>query len=405
MRFLSIRSWTPRAAHAGRTARCARTVFLPVAAELEGRTLLSTLTVVNDKDSGPGSLPQEVALASSGNTIVFSPSLAGQTIRLTAPLTFNGSLTLDGSRAGGLSIIDSSGVALDDTGGNVVIDDMSISGSIHVSGGNVEVHDSTLSGGHAFQGGGIYVVNGNLEINHSTITGNTAVQGGGIYAAGGNVEINHSNISNNRAIGANGGVGGTGGDAMGGGLFFAGFNMEINHTDFSSNMAIGGRGGNGAVSPSSTVAGQRGGDGGNGLGGGMFIASAHVINLDHDEFGNNVAQGGAGGVGGPGPRARRALPGTTDRTAPMEDRPVVSEARAQTGPEAEPGASAAAAATAVMAKGAASTSFPARSTLTRTPSIQTWLRVARVGPAASAESAGQEEPAAMAATAATTPPA
>ena len=90
MRFLSIRSWTPRAAHAGRMARRARTVFLPVAAELEGRTLLSTLTVVNDKDSGPGSLPQEVALASSGNTIVFSPSLAGQTIRLTTPSLLTG---------------------------------------------------------------------------------------------------------------------------------------------------------------------------------------------------------------------------------------------------------------------------------------------------------------------------
>ena len=221
-----------------------------MASELEGRTLLSTLTVVNDQDSGPGSLPQEVALANSGDTIAFSPSLAGQTIHLTTPLSFNGSVTFDGSRAGGLNIVDSSGVAFDDVGGNVVIKDMSIVGSIHVVGGNVEVHDSTISGGHAVQGGGIYVVNGNLEINHSTITGNTAVQGGGIYAAGGNVEINHSIISNNTAIGAAGGTGGTGGDAMGGGLFFAGFNMEINHTAFSSNMAIGGRGGNGAASTS-----------------------------------------------------------------------------------------------------------------------------------------------------------
>ncbi len=262
--------------------------------------LLSTLTVVNDRDSGPGSLPQEVALAGSGDTIAFAPGLAGHTIHLTSPLNFNGNLTLRGSRTGGLTIVDGSGVAMNDTGGNLVIKDMSIVGAIHVVDGNVEVHDSTISGGHASQGGGIYVLNGNLEINHSTIIGNTAIQGGGIYAAGGNVEINHSFLANNTAIGTAGGTGAAGGDAMGGGMYFAGSNMEINHTDFSGNLSLGGRGGNGAARTFTAVAGQNGGNGGNGLGGGIFITLAGIINLDHDSFSQNMAQGGAGGTGGAG---------------------------------------------------------------------------------------------------------
>ena len=83
-------------------ARRARAVFLPQACELEGRTLLSTLTVVNDQNSGPGSLPEEVALASSGDTIAFAPGLAGHAIHLASPLNFNGSLSLDGRKGQGL---------------------------------------------------------------------------------------------------------------------------------------------------------------------------------------------------------------------------------------------------------------------------------------------------------------
>ena len=68
---------------AGGMARRGMPVFVPATSgELEGRTLLSTLTVVNGHESGAGSLPQEVALAKSGDTIAFSPSLAGHTTDL-----------------------------------------------------------------------------------------------------------------------------------------------------------------------------------------------------------------------------------------------------------------------------------------------------------------------------------
>ena len=50
---------------------------------LEARLVLSTLTVTSAADSGLGSLHAAIAAAGSGDTIVFAPSLDGQTIRLT----------------------------------------------------------------------------------------------------------------------------------------------------------------------------------------------------------------------------------------------------------------------------------------------------------------------------------
>jgi len=50
----------------------------------ERRDLLSTLTVMNNLDSGTGSLRAEIAAAPAADTIVFAPSLSGQTIRPTS---------------------------------------------------------------------------------------------------------------------------------------------------------------------------------------------------------------------------------------------------------------------------------------------------------------------------------
>src|SRR5262249_59014777 len=62
--------------------------FLPRLEGLEGRTLPSTITVLNALDSGSGSLREALAIAASGDTIDFDPGLAGQTITLTSrPLT------------------------------------------------------------------------------------------------------------------------------------------------------------------------------------------------------------------------------------------------------------------------------------------------------------------------------
>src|SRR5215471_21562118 len=79
--------------------------FLPQLEVLEDRTVLSTLTVLNTLDSGAGSLRDVIAHAKDGDTIVFAPGLAGQTITLTSDqLTIRNSLSIEGPGAGLLAV-------------------------------------------------------------------------------------------------------------------------------------------------------------------------------------------------------------------------------------------------------------------------------------------------------------
>ena len=79
--------------------------FHPRSELLEGRALLSTLTVTNTLDSGHGSLRYEIAHANKNATIVFAPSLDGQTITLTSgELDITTGLTIQGPGAGQLTI-------------------------------------------------------------------------------------------------------------------------------------------------------------------------------------------------------------------------------------------------------------------------------------------------------------
>src|SRR5262245_39364060 len=74
-----------------------RRTFVPQFLALEDRTLLSTLTVLNNADSGAGSLRDTLAAAQSGDTIVFDPSLTRETITLSSgPLAITSNLTIDG---------------------------------------------------------------------------------------------------------------------------------------------------------------------------------------------------------------------------------------------------------------------------------------------------------------------
>ena len=67
--------------------------------------MLSTVTVMNNHDSGPGSLRAAIAAAASGDTIQFANSLKGQTITLTTgELDITTSLNIDGPGAGLLTV-------------------------------------------------------------------------------------------------------------------------------------------------------------------------------------------------------------------------------------------------------------------------------------------------------------
>src|SRR5262249_4546764 len=79
--------------------------FRPRLEALEDRWLPSTLTVMNNQDSGPGSLRADIAAANPGDTINFAPSLAGQTITLTSgELSITKGLTIQGPGAGQLTV-------------------------------------------------------------------------------------------------------------------------------------------------------------------------------------------------------------------------------------------------------------------------------------------------------------
>src|SRR5437868_1735450 len=82
-----------------------RPSFVPRLECLEDRTVLSTLTVLNNHDSGAGSLRDVIAHAKDGDTIVFASGLNGQTIALTSDeLAIKKSLDIEGPGADKLAV-------------------------------------------------------------------------------------------------------------------------------------------------------------------------------------------------------------------------------------------------------------------------------------------------------------
>jgi hypothetical protein len=108
--FSWLHKWMTGRPYTRRTpARKPTRRFRPQLEALEDRWLPSTLTVLNNYDSGTGSLRAEIAAANLGDTINFAPSLNGQTINLTSgQLVINKNL-LAGCREHGdaISVVES----------------------------------------------------------------------------------------------------------------------------------------------------------------------------------------------------------------------------------------------------------------------------------------------------------
>src|SRR6516162_7983954 len=106
MRFLTwLRSEKlskPSVPHRGLGPSRRRATARPRLEMLEERRVLSTLTVTNNLDGGftGNTLRDEIAAAQPGDTIVFDPSLKGQTITLGASqLEISKNLTIQGPGA------------------------------------------------------------------------------------------------------------------------------------------------------------------------------------------------------------------------------------------------------------------------------------------------------------------
>jgi hypothetical protein len=139
---------------------------------LESRALLSTLTVTNTDDSGPGSLRDAIATANSQSgeaRIVFARSVSG-TIDLTSgPLTITNDLKIDGPGAGKLAV---SGQGASRA---FVIDGGTYGGS-RVSISGVTIEDGLATSDLAFSpsGGGILDLMAGLTLDGCMLDANQA---------------------------------------------------------------------------------------------------------------------------------------------------------------------------------------------------------------------------------------
>ena len=214
-----------------RSARHRGRQFLPRVDLMEDRTLLSTLTVTNNNDSGTGSLRAAIAAAQSGDTIDFSSKLDGKTITLTSgELLITDSVTIDGPGANQLAV----------SGNNA-------SRVFEVAAGqNVTISGLTITDGSApDQGGGILNDGSNLTLSGDNFTQNVAdesatssAQGGGLQSLGGDLTITGCQITGNQALGAAGAS--AVGDAFGGGIYVTAGSATISNSTISGNLAQGG---------------------------------------------------------------------------------------------------------------------------------------------------------------------
>ncbi|MGQ0622150.1 MAG: Calx-beta domain-containing protein, partial [Panacagrimonas sp.] len=153
-------------------------------------------------------------------------------------------------------------------------------------GGNLTLNDTTVSGGVAQYGGGVYISGARLTLNRCTISGNTATGGGGGVANNrGTLTVNDSTVSGNSA-GANG---------QGGAGLFSNGAATLNSSTVSGNFS--GRSGGGLTCTddssfnirNSTISGNSAGY----EGGGIFNTGTMTL-TNSTVTGNSAAVKGGG---------------------------------------------------------------------------------------------------------------
>jgi hypothetical protein len=290
---------------------------------LEDRTVLSVLTVLNNADSGAGSLRAAIAAAQSGDTIVFDPSLAYETITLTSgPLALSSNLTINGLGANQLAI-----------SGNNASQLFTLSGTAQVTLSNM-----TLTGGMSSQGGAVFIGgSAALTLDRDILSGNQAVGdangnalGGAVYnSAGASLTIDNTSFVNNQTNGKNlsfGGAVANAGTLATDGATFTG-NAAVGSTTPEGSPPGGSLGGaignlDGAtatITLSAFTGNQALGTGtGDGAGGAIcnqdasvtpFTGAGITATVSQCTFANNMAKGGSNATDGAGGGAIEDQPG------------------------------------------------------------------------------------------------
>jgi hypothetical protein len=270
--------------------------FQPRLETLDDRLTPSTLIVTSNADSGPGSLRNEIAAATSGDTILFAPNL--HVITLTSgELAVNKSLTIKGLVPVGLSI-----------SGNDTSRVFHISGSVSVNiSGLTVMHGKatgtlaalgtfTDTGSGAGGGGGIFNEAGaTLNLSQDAFTGNQAVGAVGYTIAGGAVlNLGTANLQtcgflNNQAVGG-GAFDAIGGSAGGAIANFGGpggaARLTVTDCTFINNRAVSAGGGTffGIAGAIENDAGLNGFD--------PVLAQPSTASITDSAFLHNLATGG-----------------------------------------------------------------------------------------------------------------
>ncbi len=284
---------------------------------------LATITVTSNADTGAGTLRNQIAAATTGDTITFSGAM---TVGLTSQLVINKNLTIDGDLNNDgvadvtLDAIYRSRVLQVQAGSNVMLDGLVITrGLVSGDGGDA---GSGLAAANAF-GGGIWNA-GTLTLLNTSVTANAAAGGGG---GGGNFAYDGGGGGGGGALG--GGIGGRGGESgVSDNLGGSGSANQGGHGGADSAFpGMGGQGGTGVGGAGGSYLGYSTGGtggtatngsisiggGGGGLGtdatggaggsaaGGIYNAVGGTINvIGNSIISNNLGAGGGGGGGGAG---------------------------------------------------------------------------------------------------------
>jgi hypothetical protein len=280
--------------------------FVPRLEALEGRSLLSTFTVLNLDDSGDGSLRQAVLAANVNpgpDAIEFADGLSGTIPLTTGQLSITDSLTIDGPGAGLLAVSGSgqSRVFNISGGPNVAIDGLTIKEGLAAGDGG-----GILNSGSALSLAGV-VLSGNQAVGAPRGSG----RGGAIAnVAAATLIVTDTLFTQNEARGGDGG-----GQGFAGGILNLASRLTVSRSAFIGNQALGGAGGGAArgggidtsnatdvaISDSAFIGNQAiGGDGGNigfGRGGGLYNAAGTVM-VENSTFLGNLARGGSNNTSG-----------------------------------------------------------------------------------------------------------
>jgi hypothetical protein len=149
---------------------------------LEDRLSPAVITVVNNGDSGPGSLRDSLFSAANGDTITFAPTLTGgQIISLATTLNVTqNNLTISNAGSTPVTITGNGSVTV-----------------FNVTGTNDVIDSLTIFGGWTSQvGGGIYLNAGlSLTVSNCSLKNNTSSAAGGAIGTGINATLMVSNCS------------------------------------------------------------------------------------------------------------------------------------------------------------------------------------------------------------------